>query len=141
MMKTTGVLTEAEVRADIQRHPPVMDAAEREGVALEAIARSNLPDLFPHPDDLGAVGKTLFDLPGSTDLTVTVVVPKDKLHAAPAQSLVRIKSRTDGRAYLGVVTAGPFAEPAGEFKRRFKLDGFDLADTLHLRQRLQGRAG
>ena len=67
----------------------------------------------PHPDDLGAVGKTLFDLPGSTDLTVTVVVPKDKLHAAPAQSLVRIKSRHDGRKYLGVVTAGPFAEPDG----------------------------
>ncbi len=69
--------------------------------------------IVPHPDDAGAVGKTLFDLPGSTDLTVTVVVPKDKLHAAPAQSLVRIKSRTDGRAYLGVVTAGPFAEPDG----------------------------
>ncbi len=67
----------------------------------------------PHPDDAGAVGKTLFDLPGSTDLTVTVVVPKDKLHAAPAQSLVRIKSRHDGRKYLGVVTAGPFAEPDG----------------------------
>ena len=69
--------------------------------------------VVPHPDDAGAVGKTLFDLPGSTDLTVTVVVPKDKLHAAPAQSLVRIKSRADGRAYLGVVTAGPFAEPDG----------------------------
>ncbi len=69
--------------------------------------------VVPHPDDAGAVGKTLFDLPGSTDLTVTVVVPKDQLHAAPAQSLVRIRSRTDGRAYLGVVTAGPFAEPDG----------------------------
>ncbi|QJW98361.1 ATP-binding protein [Frigoriglobus tundricola] len=69
--------------------------------------------VVPHPDDTGAVGKTLFDLPGSTDLTVTVVVPKDQLHAAPAQSLVRIKSRTDGRTYLGVVTAGPFAEPDG----------------------------
>jgi len=69
--------------------------------------------VVPHPDDASAVGKTLFDLPGSTDLTVTVVVPKDQLHAAPAQSLVRIKSRTDGRAYLGVVTAGPFAEPDG----------------------------
>lgn len=67
----------------------------------------------PHPDDAGAVGKTLFDLPGSADLTVTVVVPKDRLHAAPAQSLVRIKSRSDGRSYLGVVTAGPFAEPDG----------------------------
>src|ERR1700709_913629 len=69
--------------------------------------------ITPHPDDIGAVGKTLFDLPGSTDLSVTVVVPKDRLHAAPAQSLVRIASRPDGRNYLGVVTAGPFAEPDG----------------------------
>src|SRR6187402_3610 len=67
----------------------------------------------PRPEDAGAVGKTLFDLPGSTDLTVTVVVPKDQVHAAPAQSLVRIESRGDGRKYLGVVTAGPFAEPDG----------------------------
>jgi uncharacterized protein len=53
-------------------------------------------------------------LPGSTDLTVTVIVPKDTLHAAPAQSLVRIISREQQkRKYLGVVTAGPFAEPDG----------------------------
>jgi DNA helicase HerA-like ATPase len=65
------------------------------------------------PDDVKSVGKTLFDLPDSTDLTVTVVVPKEKLHEAPSQSIVRIKSRTDGRNYLGIVTAGPFAEPDG----------------------------
>jgi DNA helicase HerA-like ATPase len=64
-------------------------------------------------EDIGAIGKTLFDLPGSSDLAVTVVVPKDKLHAAPSQSLVRIVSRHDKRTYLGVVTAGPFAEPDG----------------------------
>jgi DNA helicase HerA-like ATPase len=69
-----------------------------------------------HPDDAAAVGKTLFDLPGSADLAVTVVVPRDKLHEAPAQSLVRIVSRTDGRKYLGVVTAGPFAEPDGALR-------------------------
>ncbi|MBA4192008.1 MAG: DUF853 domain-containing protein [Planctomycetaceae bacterium] len=68
---------------------------------------------MPHPDDVGSVGKTQFDLPGSTDLTITVVIPKDRLHAAPAQSLVRIVSRHDERKYLGVVTAGPFAEPDG----------------------------
>lgn len=64
-------------------------------------------------EDAGSIGKTLFDLPGSSDLAVTVVVPKDKLHAAPSQSLVRIVSRHDDRKYLGVVTAGPFAEPDG----------------------------
>ncbi|HEV3385848.1 MAG TPA: ATP-binding protein [Gemmata sp.] len=66
-----------------------------------------------HPDDVGSVGKTQFDLPGSTDLTLTVMVPKDKLHQAPSQSLVRIKSRMDQRNYLGIVTSGPFAEPDG----------------------------
>jgi DNA helicase HerA-like ATPase len=69
--------------------------------------------ITPHPDDVGSVGKTQFDLPGSTDLTLTVMVPKDKLHEAPSQSLVRIKSRMDQKNYLGVVTSGPFAEPDG----------------------------
>src|SRR5262249_3742292 len=67
----------------------------------------------PRPEDAGAVGKTLFDLPGSTDLAVTVVVPRDRVKEVPSQALVRIASRTDGRHYLGVVTAGPFAEPHG----------------------------
>jgi DNA helicase HerA-like ATPase len=65
------------------------------------------------PEDAGVIGKTLFDLPGSTDLTITVVIPKDELHRMPSQSLVRIDSRIDGKKYLGVVTAGPFAEPDG----------------------------
>ncbi len=86
--------------------------AFREKLAADS-AKAGGP-LTPHPDEVGAVGKTLFDLPGSTDLSVTVVVPRDRLHAAPAQSLVRIKSReTPTRSYLGVVTAGPFAEPDG----------------------------
>ncbi len=61
----------------------------------------------------GSVGRTLFDLPGSADLTVTVLLPNDHLHRAPSQSLVRIRSVKDDRRYLGVVTAGPFAEPDG----------------------------
>src|SRR5438067_7282240 len=67
----------------------------------------------PRPEDAAAVGKPLFGLPGSTDRTVTVVVPRERVQAAPAQALVRIASRADGRNYLGVVTAGPFAEPDG----------------------------
>lgn len=55
----------------------------------------------------------MFDQPVSADLSVTVLLSNENLHAAPAQSLVRIRSRRDGRAYLGVVTAGPFAEPDG----------------------------
>lgn len=60
----------------------------------------------------GSVGVTMFDLPGSSDLGVTVLLGRDQLQAAPSQSLLRIKS-TDDRNYLGVVTAGPFAEPDG----------------------------
>jgi DNA helicase HerA-like ATPase len=60
-----------------------------------------------------AVGDTMFDLPGSEDLTVTVLLRRENLQLAPSQSLVRIKSRRDGdgRTYLGIVTAGPFSEP------------------------------
>jgi DNA helicase HerA-like ATPase len=61
-------------------------------------------------DREGAIGATMFDLPGSEDNSVTVLLPREQAQKAPSQSLVRIKSR-DGRKYLGIVTAGPFAEP------------------------------
>jgi uncharacterized protein len=70
-------------------------------------------EVEPRPEDRDAVGRTLFDVPGSTDLTITVVVPKEHVHRVPAQALVRITSRADGKTYLGIVTAGPFAEPDG----------------------------
>ncbi|HEV7215524.1 MAG TPA: helicase HerA-like domain-containing protein, partial [Chloroflexota bacterium] len=57
-----------------------------------------------------AIGATMFDLPNSEDESVTVLLPQDCLELAPSQALLRIKSR-DGRSYLGIVTAGPFAEP------------------------------
>lgn len=75
------------------------------------IAAAGGPVARPADHD-GSVGRTLFDLPGSADLTVTVLLPNDHLHRTPSQSLVRICS-TDGKRYLGVVTAGPFAEPDG----------------------------
>ena len=59
----------------------------------------------------GAVGVTMFDLPGSEDNTITVLLGRDNVQLAPAQSLVRIESHPDNRRYLGAVTAGPFAEP------------------------------
>jgi len=67
-------------------------------------------ELLPDPDREGSIGATMFDLPGSADHTVTVLLPREHAQAAASQSLVRIKSR-DGRKYLGVVTGGPFAEP------------------------------
>jgi DNA helicase HerA-like ATPase len=65
----------------------------------------------PDPELAGAVGCTMFDMPGSEDLSLTVLLSNANLQRVPAQALVRIKSRTDRRSYLGVVTAGPFAEP------------------------------
>ena len=72
----------------------------------------------PHPEEEGAIGRTMYDTPVSQDHTVTVLLPPDNIDALPSQSLVRIKSRPlthggDGRQYLGVVSAGPFAEPDG----------------------------
>src|SRR5205807_8452508 len=65
----------------------------------------------PDPELADAVGCTMFDLAGSQDLSLTVLLSQGNLQRVPAQALVRIKSRTDHRNYLGVVTAGPFAEP------------------------------
>jgi uncharacterized protein len=58
----------------------------------------------------GSLGLTMFDLPSSEDDSITVLLPKENLDRAPSQALLRIKS-PDGRAYLGIVTAGPFVEP------------------------------
>jgi len=67
------------------------------------------------PEYKDAVGRTMFDLPTSEDNTVTVLLPKESIHAAPSQALVRIHSAsdTDNRRYLGIVVKGPFAEPDG----------------------------
>jgi DNA helicase HerA-like ATPase len=65
------------------------------------------------PDCAGQIGVTMFDVAGSDDMGITVLLPREHLAKAPSQSLVRIRSRKegDGRAYLGIVSAGPFAEP------------------------------
>lgn len=65
------------------------------------------------PADLppGVIGVTMFDQLGSEDGTVTVLLARPNVHLAPVQSLVRVVSRGDGRTYLGVVAAGPFALP------------------------------
>lgn len=61
----------------------------------------------------GSVGRTMFDTPGAKDNTITVLLPTNAVQQVPAQSLVRIASHPDGRRYLGIVVAGPFAEPDG----------------------------
>jgi DNA helicase HerA-like ATPase len=67
---------------------------------------------------IGAIGRTMYDLPTSKDNTVTVLLSAENLDKLPSQSLVRIKSRSkerggDGRQYIGAVAQGPFAEPDG----------------------------
>src|SRR5262245_3492624 len=54
-------------------------------------------ELVPDPDRAGCIGATMFDLPGSEDHSITVLLPRDHAQAAPSQALVRIKSRGDGR--------------------------------------------
>lgn len=66
-----------------------------------------------NPEDEGAIGWTAFDSQSSDDGSVTVLLPKDAILELPHQSMVRIKSRPDGRSYLAVVLKGPFAEPDG----------------------------
>lgn len=70
-------------------------------------------ELPPDPELVGSIGTTMFDLPGSEDNTVTVVLPKETAQQAASQTLVEIRGRKggDGRSYVGMVTAGPFAEP------------------------------
>jgi DNA helicase HerA-like ATPase len=88
---------------------PPAELVRRVGAEIEAWGHEVKPD----PARAGAIGSTMFDLPGSQDTTVTVLLPQEHTQRAPSQSLVRIRSRSDGdgRTYLGMVTAGPFIEP------------------------------
>ena len=67
------------------------------------------------PKLAAAVGKTLFDLPGSSDLGVTVLLPNDRLDEAPSQSLVRIVSADDGT--LATTSSSLAAGPEGRSRR------------------------
>ncbi|HZU68085.1 MAG TPA: ATP-binding protein [Ktedonobacteraceae bacterium] len=65
------------------------------------------------PEYSTAIGRTMFDLPSSEDNTITILLPRDDIPKAPSQALIRIRSVTDKRTYLGIVVKGPFAEPDG----------------------------
>jgi hypothetical protein len=71
----------------------------------------------PLPGTEGAVAFTHFDTPSSEDHQLTILLTKENMDQLPSQTLVRINSLDDDgkleHAYLGVVTAGPFAEPDG----------------------------
>lgn len=83
-------------------------------VPLAALADLDDLESWEEPEAfVGSVGRTMFDAPGSKDNTVTVLLPTDNVQQVPAQSMLRIRSHPDGRSYLGIVVAGPFAEPDG----------------------------
>jgi DNA helicase HerA-like ATPase len=104
--------TSREGRVELEAEPrdsilaPPLDFLQRLDAEISAAGGEALVD----PLLRDAIGATMFDLPGSEDGSVTVLLPQSRLHEAPSQSLVRIHSR-DGRRYIGIVTAGPFAEP------------------------------
>ncbi len=102
-----------EASKDFKPRPISPDAMH----GLEAIAAEVGGPYVPLPETEGAVGFTHFDTPASEDNSVIVLLAKDNMDRLPSQALVRIKSLTDDgtvdRTYLGVVVAGPFAEPDG----------------------------
>lgn len=90
----------------MQATSPAAEASRRFAEELGHMEKKR-PAVKPEPD---VIGRTTFDTPGSEDLTVTVVLSEERVQVAPSQSLVRVVSK-EGRRYLGVVDAGPFAEP------------------------------
>ncbi|GHG84880.1 ATP-binding protein [Comamonas sp. JC664] len=79
--------------------------------ALDALKQQNKSAAQLDPELETAVGFTHFDVSSSQDNLITVLLTRDDLHQLASQTLVRVKSREDNRAYLGVVVRGPFAEP------------------------------
>lgn len=65
------------------------------------------------PGTEGAVGFTHFDAPSSEDNSIVVLLAKESMDKLPSQTLISIKSIEDKKGYLGIVVAGPFAEPDG----------------------------
>ncbi|WP_375758171.1 ATP-binding protein [Corallococcus exercitus] len=79
--------------------------------ALAAAQKEAQEAVKADPELAFAVGFTHFDTSSSHDNLITVLSTKEDLPRLASQTLVRVKSREDGRSYLGVVVSGPFAEP------------------------------
>ncbi|XSE96181.1 ATP-binding protein [Pseudomyxococcus flavus] len=102
-------------------HGPTGPHAPRNGVVqptptsalneLDALRQQAKSGPQADPELEAAVGFTHFDVSSSQDNLITVLLTRDDLHLLASQTLVRVKSKEDQRAYLGVVVRGPFAEP------------------------------
>src|SRR4051812_21606468 len=86
-------LISEEAAANVQRAPISASPVSANGLTVGE-------PWEPDPAEVDAVGRTMFDVPGSKDNTVTVLLPKDKLTVVPSQSLLRIWSRADDKTYL-----------------------------------------
>ncbi|MCS6897944.1 MAG: ATP-binding protein [Nitrospira sp.] len=96
---------------------------------LKQVAQEVGGPYVPSPEMKGAIGYTHFDNPSSDDNSVVVLLAKENMSDLPMQTLVRIKSLEDQHNYLGIVVAGPFAEP----------DGLRADSTLVVTTTVQGR--
>jgi len=112
----TNTVRPAEPEADgFQPQPVAAHALDR----LDDVAEEAGGAYEPPAGSEGAVGFTHFDTPTSEDNTVVVLLAKENMEALPSQAIVRIRSLPNDkeglpqRDYLGIVVAGPFAEPDG----------------------------
>ncbi len=94
---------------EFQPQPVAVETLERFDDVAEAMGGA----FAAAPETEGAVAYTHFDAPNSEDSTVVILLAKENMGDLPSQTLVRIKSLEDKHDYLGVVVAGPFAEPDG----------------------------
>ncbi len=108
-MKTPEIESGAkkETQETLVRSTPKEALAELDN--MMAGGRAKLASLDPELAD--AVGFTHFDTGSSEDNLIAVLIAREDINHLASQTLVRIKSKEDGRSYLGVVTRGPFAEP------------------------------
>src|ERR1700733_1641825 len=106
--KTNGL---SAMTPDLFPEKPALPTSSNILERIAADVNASGGPLTQDPELEGAIGTTMFDLPGSEDNTLTVLLPRQQAQVAGSQSLVRIKSRKggDGRIYLGMVKAGPFA--------------------------------
>lgn len=112
-VKSAAGPTEIEPRPSFKPNP----ISESTMQDIEKISSEVDGPYIPQPEADGAIAFTHFDSPSSEDNAVTILLTKENMEKLPSQALVRIKSLKDtgsvDRCYLGVVIAGPFAEPDG----------------------------
>jgi DNA helicase HerA-like ATPase len=109
MMKDGPKANGASEAAAVDRTATSRDAVRSLiGTSEQHGGKKSLPKVYE-----GSFGRTLYDTSGSSDGTVTVVMPGDKILDVTSQALLRIESHPDGRRYVGTVSAGPFYDPDG----------------------------